>query len=167
MCVGSVAEWDYCNLLGAMCVARAKKMGYDAEQFWRETEGQLGVTKAYERVKGWGATCAVELHFNASADPKPQGACMLFKKGSVEGSKLATCLLNRIVFGLARKSRGVLALGDGDRGGWSVANGSGVLTVIAEPFFGSNKDDCQFALVDMGSLAQTLVNGVLEYAGRV
>ena len=89
-----------------------------------------------QRVSG-----TVELHFNASAAASATGTEVL-TSGTRNSMILCNLLQDKMFLALRLKNRGVKQVTKQQRGGRSLWAGSSPAALI-EPFFGSNRNDCE------------------------
>lgn len=120
------------------------------EVFFRDLGGIPG---AYRRAGEWGADACIELHFN-SFEGNARGTETIFV--TERSQPLAEALQAAMVGVLALRDRGTNPPREG-RGRQSLTQLQ-VPSVIVEPFFGSNPNDCQRAHERKGALATALVN---------
>lgn len=126
-----------------------EELGWEAKVFYRASSQGYGsqIRGVYAAVDAWGADATIELHFNAAADPDAYG-CEMLSSGSRLSMALASRLQNLTLDYCydgeirTRANRGVKVLRKGERGFMSV-NTSKAPSVLIEPFFGSNAQDCE------------------------
>ena len=126
-----------------------------------EAMRRLGKTLADE-----GVSLAVELHFNA-AQASANGHEWLYWNGSTKGRLAATELhlaMCKAFPGI--KARGVKSLTAKDRGAMFVRE-TWCPAIIAEPFFGSNKNDFAIVSGDRTRLADAIADGLASALHRI
>ncbi len=157
-----VSEYEYNTILAALIHRQFINNGQGCEVFFRDNGG---IKLAYAMVKAHAPTCVVELHFNAAA-AQANGSETLF--GDTEGRKLALLVQSQLVKALGRTGlgdRGTKAVQPGARGFENVNNGSGVPMCLAEPFFGSSRDDAELGLSKQTDIAKAIFTAMARYAG--
>lgn len=146
----------YLNRFGiaSFIVSYYKGNGYTAAQQWLAGE-----------LKKFGATLALELHFNAS-EGQARGAEWLHWGSSVRGKILASCLRSEFLAGFPEAiDRGLKPKVNGDRGA-EFLKGTHCPAVICEPFFGDNAADWQMAVAKKDQLALAIANGIVAYLAK-
>lgn len=150
--------FQYSDSLECAVFARKPHMGgYKAE-----------MREAYSRADAWvggkqGLT--VELHFNSIHTAHAGGSLVLHYNGSRRGAIAAAAVQAGIVYahGAGRlQDRGLRPVSVHDRGGYALVL-SKHPSVLIEPFFGSNPDDCAVINETKG---QALANSVLAGAAH-
>lgn len=124
--------------------------GLAVEVFFRD---QGGISGAYRRAGEWGADACIELHFN-SFEGNAKGTETIYVTD--RSKALAQALQDAMVGALSLRDRGIKPPQDG-RGRQSLTQ-LDVPSVIVEPFFGSNRADCERAVEKKDQLAATLVD---------
>lgn len=111
------------------------------------------------------ATCAIELHFNSSDDPKSHGHEWLYCGVSINGRALAAKLdkSTRAAFPqlTPRGIKGLTSKNDG----WGFVFGMPCPAVIAEPGFGSNQIDWDTLDDHQETYATALADGLCAWIG--
>lgn len=161
--VTGVTEWDFNSELGSLLVRKLRDANFDAELFDRyDGNGYTAAMRdAARQVKNYGASIAIELHFNAGG-ATAEGFEYLYYLSSTKGMKLAEELLDaqHEHFPQAR-NRGIKTPMDG--------RGDGFLkythcpAVICEPFFGTNKSEWDLYSHSQDKLADSYVSGITNY----
>lgn len=158
----AITEYEYNTILSGVIKAIAMRKNLECGVFFRDI---IGIHGAYEEAKKWGASGIIELHFNAYQNDEARGTETLY--GQIIGSdKLADYVHNQIIIGLARpkkQDRGLKNISTEDRGGKNLNNQTGIPSILVEPFFGSNPDDCLLALECIPELAESIVNGFMYW----
>ena len=114
------------------------------------------------KLKSDGAEFAIELHFNA-ASPSATGHEWLYWNTSENGRRLARSLRDSMEDSFPQlTSRGIKGRGKGARGA-SFLRLTHCPAVIAEPFFGTNKDDWHLATAHKDGLATAITGGIVLY----
>lgn len=114
------------------------------------------------KLKDDGAELAVELHFN-SASPAATGHEWLYWNSSEKGRLLARSLRDSMEDSFPMfTSRGIKPREKGSRGA-AFLRLTHCPAVIAEPFFGSNKDDWDIATKHKEGVAAAIASGVMLY----
>ena len=123
------------------------------------------IRRVYGEVDDWGADVAIELHFNASANPQANG-CETLSSGSSGSLRLAKAINDDIVSALGIKDRGIKTIPASGRGGGSLHAGEAP-AVLLEPFFGSNPSDLAKTLGPQKekALAGAILSGAMRSAG--
>jgi N-acetylmuramoyl-L-alanine amidase len=139
------------------------------EVFNREPSGSYSeeIRQAYAKVQAYGPRCVVELHFNSASDPSATGTEVLYRAGDSRGRGLAEAMVASMSSLLQlplRGDNGVKALVSGDRGAGSVYAIPGLPSVLLEPFFGSNPNDCvRMASLGEQALALSYLRGLRDW----
>ena len=128
--------------------------------YWKE------IDVAYGEADKWGANCSVELHFNGSSSSRARYTITL-SSGTRQSLALSERLQDAMVhvFGrTASQDKGIITRTRG-RGSRSLVAGKAPAALV-EPFFGSNKKDCELAM-DVGheAYARALLQAVADYLG--
>lgn len=119
------------------------------------------VKDVYKEVDEWGADAAIELHFNFAG--KTATGTEVLSSGTAGSMALAGYVQSEMVDCLGLADRGVKVRDNGGRGSASLMAGKAP-TILIEPFFGSNRKDCE--KVDdaekMQSLAYSILQGAIQ-----
>lgn len=109
------------------------------------------------------ASCAVELHFNAS-NGGANGHEWLYWGNSSRSKALAEWLCQefRVEFPL-QKERGVKGKASGDRGAEFLRR-THCPAVICEPFFGDNPSEWEFATANRDKIAAAIAHGIQKFS---
>lgn len=116
-----------------------KKFTYD--YFRRDRIGISGAYKEAEKfLEPFKNKFAIELHFNAY-NGTARGSEVLYVGGE---KKLAGDLSAMFASHIKTKDRGAKSLSSGDRGHYNVSrlDDMSIQSILTEPFFGDNVDDC-------------------------
>jgi N-acetylmuramoyl-L-alanine amidase len=111
------------------------------------------------------ATVAIELHFNASANPQATGHEWLYWNASSPGRELAMQMERQMYRAFPTlRGRGLKALFAKDRGA-EFLRATSCPAVICEPFFGTNESDWQLIRNHENRYAQVLADALLGWKG--
>lgn len=151
-----IAEYPYNKELAHMILDYTPPVLVDCEIFYRDGRG---IAKTYAAVKEWGADACIELHFNSVESPRVSGTETIY---FTDASR---------PFAMAVQKAMVEALGLPDRGIRLPWNGRGttsltslqVPSIITEPFFARNPDDCRAAVRSKEKLAKTISSAATDY----
>lgn len=144
LCGHTVSEYDLWEPFG-----RELAVSLHADQIAAEVVHRPSPSPGQDladRVNATGATCAIELHFNAAEDVSAQGTEMIHWPGS-KGRLLARRLKKKTIGALATRDRGVQARGD-----LAFLRLTEMPAVICEPAFGTNEDDAWKLLTRQAAL---------------
>lgn len=152
--------------LGVDCRIFLRRPGVASTDFTGFTPLQAEIMECYGRVDEWGASCAVELHFNSvkpkkGSKLKPANGCETLSSGKPLALALATAVQTQICrYNL--KDRGVKTRRDGERGYHSLVSGRAP-AILLEPFFASSREDVKrVADIGLDSLAEIVAYGIVE-----
>jgi N-acetylmuramoyl-L-alanine amidase len=101
------------------------------------------IQKAYKEVDTFGSDLSVELHFNSAENSSAKGTETL-SSGTTRSLEFARAAQDEVHELVNRSDRGVKIRKKSERGGLSLHSGQAP-AILVEPFFGSNKKDCQRA----------------------
>lgn len=166
---GGINEWTYNKKVAEYLKSDLQEYGISSfvVDKYGGTYGSYtsAINWLVKHLKEQKASIAIELHFNASSNPKAEGMEMLYWKTSRIGMTLAEYLLRgcQKYFPLI-KNRGTKKRDTGDRGATFLRK-THVPAVIAEPFFGScwEPDWTTFANSEH-ILSQALAHGIKNWA---
>jgi N-acetylmuramoyl-L-alanine amidase len=114
-------------------------------------------------LKDYGATLAIELHFNSSDDPKANGHEWLYWSSSSKGKALAKSIHDEMCLGVGEiKARGAKPSFQGDRGS-EFLFGTHCPAVICEVGFGSSPKDWSLMTSKKLDIARAIAHGVMGY----
>lgn len=123
------------------------------------------IDECYRRVNAFAPDLSVELHFNAAAQHATGSET--FHSWSKESELLARHVQAQIVDHLGLPNRGIKLLRNEDRGGRSLYAGKAP-AILVEPFFGSNRADCQRVNeTGRATYAHMLTKGIIAYAQNI
>lgn len=157
----NAGEWVWNSDLAKRTQAFAKARGHGCEIFFRDG---VGVSGAYSKAVAYGPNAIVELHFN-SATPAAYGTETLFidtnDATGVRELAFAQATQDAMCKALGRTgkgNRGLKELGEHDkRGLYNITRTSKIPSILIEPFFGSNPDECKLAHERKQAIAESLV----------
>lgn len=131
--------------------------------FHRTTGGGYSqeIDRVYSEVDAWGADCSIELHFNSSGNSRVRGGETL-SSGTSGSLQLANLVRKYASSALGNKDRGVKIRGRHERGGRSLWQGRAP-AVITEPYFGSNRTECEVSQRNMDELAEAYYRAAKEF----
>lgn len=135
------------------------------EIFRREAVGSYSkeIRAVYDEVAAWGAQATIELHFN-SYETTSTGTTVLHARSDAAGHAHAKAVQKSVVALLGLHDRGLSPLDPGDRGAGSVYALADTASILVEPFFGSNPDDCtRMAEVGEENLALAYLRGTRDW----
>ena len=101
----------------------------------------FSTVKTYEEIAKWAPDIALELHFNGVADERAYGSETLAMAGWGYYAKIVQGAIAASLRRDFKGDRGVKLLQHGDRGFENVSQ-LDCPTLLLEPFFGTNPDDC-------------------------
>lgn len=101
-----------------------------------------GLKDAYDRAKILGSNIFIELHFNSFSDESANGAEVLINGDNKDEQGFAQAIIDNWCEDTLIKDRGVKKVSKGKRGYRNLTQVENDISIIFEPFFGSNKDDC-------------------------
>jgi N-acetylmuramoyl-L-alanine amidase len=109
-----------------------------------------------------GASVALELHFNA-ASPRAEGHEWLYWHSSEQGRLFARALRDSFEDSFPQAvSRGIKARKKGSRGAMFL-RATSMPACIAEPFFGTNEEEFEFAVTHKQGIAESIAGGLRLY----
>jgi N-acetylmuramoyl-L-alanine amidase len=118
-------------------------LGVNSQFFTRDGVGVAGAyQKANEWLEGVEKKCIVELHFNAF-NKKATGTEVLYVHDTAKEGILATEVSHAMATVLGLRDRGAKDLKPGQAGHYNVTRISEYPSILLEPFFGDNIDDCK------------------------
>lgn len=162
----STAEFPFNSRVAARMRDEADEYNLLCGVFLREPLGSYSkeIAQAYAAVERWRPDCCVELHFN-SGPASATGSETLVGSDRPEGRSLANNVQEEILGALKLRNRTVKVAQPTDRGGGSLYALPGVPSIIVEPFFGSNADDClRVGSLGEDTLARAYLRGVRDWA---
>jgi N-acetylmuramoyl-L-alanine amidase len=149
-------EYSFNKSIAESCFLSLKQQGVPVAVFFRDG---VGISGAYQNAVAWGASFAIELHFNGHIDTAATGTETLYGTRSIASERFASSFQSMMlsVFGL--RDRGLIRRepGDGLRGSQNV-NMASLPTALLEPFFGSNPMDSAKATAQRDNYIAGLVN---------
>jgi len=129
----------------------AESTGVPLQIFYRDS---VGITGAYRQAAGFGASAVMELHFNSYESPRATGTETLWATAPSE--TFAKAVQQAMVQTLGLRDRGDKYLTSG-RGFKSLTQLPDTPSILVEPFFGSNPNNCSIAHDHKNKLAKALV----------
>ncbi|MCK9513575.1 MAG: N-acetylmuramoyl-L-alanine amidase [Pigmentiphaga sp.] len=150
-------EYDWCGALAEQ-VAALEPGRYVVI---RRTPGAGEIARAYAEVDASGATASVELHFNSFSTPSATGTETLIS-GSAASRRLATLVQAEMVAALGLRDRGLKQTAP-KQGGHAALNAGRPPAILIEPYFGSNRADCEAADRSLPALAAGIHRACLAY----
>lgn len=127
----------------------------------------VGISGAYDKAIKLKCDAIIELHFNAF-DTKVGGSETLCSTNA-DDRAFAALVHSEVcaVFRGGNLSRGVKALGRGDRGGQSIYSFPKGANCLVEPFFGDNPGEAKLAMESTPKYAQAIVIAVNKWGRQV
>lgn len=159
------SEWVYNTRVAQEIFEEAWHYNIEAKTFMRVPSGSYSeeIRNVYAQVGTWGASCALELHFN-SGPSTATGTETLYRADSTRGRMLAAKVQASVVSALGLRDRSLVARSRGERGAGSLYALDDVPTALAEPFFGSNASDClRLGAVGENGLALAYLRGLRDF----
>ncbi|MBU3887257.1 hypothetical protein FM996_06740 [Methylosinus sporium] len=158
-------EFHFNSIVAQALKEEAWHYNLEAKVFLREpnTSYSAEIKAVYDQVKAWEAGCSVELHFN-SGPPSATGVSVLCRRDITRPRALAESCQSSTVEAIGLRDRGVTLVDRSDRGGGSLYALDDVPSILVEPFFGSNRDDCvKIASLGPTALALAYLRGVRSW----
>ncbi|WP_037545362.1 N-acetylmuramoyl-L-alanine amidase [Stappia stellulata] len=145
-------EYPWNKDLAAMVHQACMSRGVQSKIFFRDG---IGISGAYKQVAKWGASCVMELHFNAY-NGAAHGTETLYDEDKNAGSKAwAQRLQDAMLGALGLYDRGLKERDKGDRGYGSVS-ALDIPSALTEPFFGDKASDAHVGEANKQELAEAL-----------
>jgi N-acetylmuramoyl-L-alanine amidase len=161
------SEWKYNSKVAKALKKELKYRGIDSKVY-SSYEGKTyreAMDFIKDKLKEDGAELALELHFNAYTG-RAKGCSMLYNSPNSESKRLAEELQFSVLKDFDTIDRRTKGLNKGDRG-LLFAENDYIPTVLCEPFFGDNRQDCEL-FSDYRLLASSYANGIEEFlVGKV
>jgi N-acetylmuramoyl-L-alanine amidase len=142
----------------------ARELQLDCKIVFRDG---IGIDGAAKIVNDWKADCCIELHFN-SASPSAYGTETLFDSEPAQSQEFAEIVHRHICELLKRTGKGdrkAKLLKSGDRGHYNLHLVK-VPSCLTEPFFGSNKTDCELMWKNVTGYSRCMVNAAVEWLNK-
>ncbi len=152
----SASEYVWNSDLAQRIVGECNRLGVVVRVFFRDG---VGISGAYRAVRQWGATAAVELHFNAS-NRTARGTETIFGTACAASRGWAQAMQDGMVALYGRTGtadRKIKPSPPHPRGGESVNAMSEIPSCLIEPFFGDNPADARLGQERKTRLAETIV----------
>lgn len=128
----------------------------------------LFITKQSQEIRAAqpNCKCAIELHYNAAADPRAHGCEFLCysNAGASLARELVKAYKNQFSEIKLRRDNGVYRISSGNGVGW--LKKVPPPAVIVEPFFSSNKQEMLFFDGKKKELAMAYATGILNFVNR-
>lgn len=163
--VGGESEWSYNRQLGEMIVDELGERAIDTVEISKYNGTSYGSAQRWlaKTLKDYGATLAIELHFNSSDDLKANGHEWLYWSSSSNGKALAKSIHDEMCLGVGEiKARGAKPRFQGDRGS-EFLSGTHCPAVICEVGFGSSPKDWSLMTSKKLDIARAIAHGVMGY----
>lgn len=159
-----INEYEYSfNSEAAKRIASiANGKGVSVAIFYRDG---IGIAGAYKKVNIYQPDAAIELHFNGATSPAATGTETLYGSVNPKSKALAKIIQNQMLRAINLRDRDLIYRPQGGDGrGTESVNSAICPSVLVEPFFGSNSDDCERIRTRVDAYLDCLVSGFLEYA---
>lgn len=159
-----IQEYEYNTVLAGIISSIASERDIKCKVILRDG---FSIAEAYAEALAYNASAIVELHFNSFKSLEVKGTETLY--GNIVGSfDLATGIHEQICSVLQRTlngggDRGLKIKSLKDRGGRNVNNGTEIPSILIEPFFGSNRADCNEGLQNIKEIAEAILVGFLNF----
>ncbi|MDX8347378.1 N-acetylmuramoyl-L-alanine amidase [Cognatiyoonia sp. IB215446] len=140
--------YDYCQ-----------KRGVRSEVFTRDGKGIAG---AYKEAVVWGATFAVELHFNAFNRSANGTETLYDNENHRDAITWASHLQDRILKAVKLRDRGLKRVSKGGRGYRSLSAAS-IPIAIVELFFGDNPFDASVGVEKKSDIAEAIADAAASF----
>lgn len=172
-----ISDFEYFYNCGIAHLVKniTEERGHNCRIFYRD---EIGTIKAYQDVNTFFALAnfnnclAIELHFNSFEDATANGSEVLMADSvdvpNIHEREFAQIMLDNIVNALGTRKRGIKTLtgGAGERGWQNVSQVTKAPSVLIEPFFGSNEQDCQKAYDRRNELCKGIVIACEEFIAK-
>lgn len=140
-----LSEWDFYNEV-IDCIP-LKGDGYEFDVYHHENVGgyTARIKKTARKINALKYDLVIELHFNSASDPRANGCETLYYFASKKGRDYAKIFSDTVVQWTGIKSRngGLKALANKKDRGFASVYYTKAPAILIEPFFGSNKSDCE------------------------
>lgn len=139
------SEWGFYNeVIDCMPL---KGDGYEFDVYHHENVGgyTARIKKTARKLNALKYDLVIELHFNSANDPRANGCETLYYFASKQGKEYAKLFSDTVTQWTGIKSRngGLKALTNKKDRGFASVYYPKSPTILIEPFFGSNKSDCE------------------------
>ncbi|NNJ67894.1 MAG: N-acetylmuramoyl-L-alanine amidase [Boseongicola sp.] len=151
----NASEYEWNSHLAGLILAECAARNVEAQVFYRDG---VGISGAYKQVDAYGATCVLELHFNA-AKGNARGTETLYdgdtnKMSESWANALQVAMVD--VYGRTGSAdRGLKERDPGDRGYKSLSS-SDIPSALIEPFFGDHPGDAHLGHETKKALAAAI-----------
>jgi len=163
--ISGECEWSYNRQLAEMIADELGHRAIDTVEVTRYEGEGYGAAQRWlaARLEAYGATLAIELHFNSSDNPESNGHEWLYWNTSRKGKLLADNLNSEMCLGVNEiRTRGIIPKFKGDRGA-EFLRGVRCPSVICEVGFGSSAKDWKVMTEKKDAIARAIAHGILEY----
>jgi N-acetylmuramoyl-L-alanine amidase len=160
----STTEYPFNKQVAEFMYVYARELQLDCKIVFRDGVGIDGAAKV---VNEWKADCCIELHFN-SASPSAYGTETLHDAEPSTNAEFAAIVQRHMCETLKREgkgNRGVKFLKSGDRGHYNLHLVK-CTSCLVEPFFGSNKKDCELMWKNVTGYSRCMVNAAVEWLNK-
>jgi len=159
--VSGITEWDYNSELAEM-IGKELQQPYKIYSSYHGGSYVTAMRWLSRKLDEDRVSTAVELHFNA-ATPKATGHEWLHWHTSEKGRLLARTLRDSFEDSFPQfTSRGIKGRKKGSRGAYFL-RATSMPACIAEPFFGTNKEDWELATKNKKGMASAIAGGISLY----
>lgn len=158
------SEYYFNTEIAEIMYRHARSIGLECRIFLRD---QIGVAGAYAEANIWAKghkSCLIELHFNA-ANGKAKGSETLYDKDPLESKQFAELVqaaMKTVFNRTGKQDRGLKLIEPNERGGRNLLLCT-FPSVLVEPFFGDNKEECELALKVKNQYAESLVKASFAF----
>lgn len=159
-------EYVWNGDLIARCMAYAKSIGIECQEFLRDG---IGIAGAYKKAVKMKPTCIVEVHYNSGGGTGVETLYTdSYDKVGLREIELAGTLSKYMSDCLGipmRRRNGLKKLSKGERGYGNVAQSINLPCVLIESGFGDSKVDATSMKKNKQALAKAIVNAVVAWEG--
>ena len=160
--VNKESEWSFNTKVALALKKELLKRGIRSKAYTQYagssySEAMSLLSNALKRDK---VGLAIELHFNAYKG-KSRGCSMIYAADNQEGMRLASDLQNSVLKEFETRDRGAIGLKAKGRG-WLFVKNDQRPTVLCEPFFGDNKQECKL-FSKPARLASSYADGIEKF----
>lgn len=124
----------------------AKQLKDVADVFYRpDTPNTIEVTRIKEVISQINSSdydLVIELHFNASGNELAHGCEALYFHNNTKGKALADCFIDKMNELIGIKKRSSTPIYSKEQRGGTFILCNKATAILLEPFFGSNREDC-------------------------
>lgn len=159
-------EYAYNTQVASVLFMFARDKKLECQVFFRDKIGISGVAKKVnEWTKKDAVSCVLELHCNSAENKSAAGTETLFSMHnplSIELARIVQADMCSLFKRDGKQNRGIKSLNDGDRGAVNL-NLYDAPSVICEPAFGSNANDCHLLWANPTGYSRVLVNATISF----